>query len=341
MPSPGGAASSAARGRGIATARSKRSRSARESFSRYAASRCGLHRHSTAGSPRAPHGHMFIVPTSWKRAGKSAVPADARDGDHAVLERLPERLEHRARELGQLVEQQDPAMRERDLTRARARASADDGGRRRAVVRSAERRHGDQRARRREQPADRVDPRHLERLLAPKRRQDPRQPAREHRLARAGRPLEQEVVRARRGDLERTASPLLPADVGEIGNGRSPRAPRPRAGRTAERRSRRAGTRPPRRDAGRESARRPRVRPREPTRRRRRRARARPGERLPRRRAFPRPAECARPARARRRPRAEPGAREEAGAWRREPPARWGGRSPSPPCAAPPERGSR
>ena len=63
-PPPGGAASSAARGRGIATARSNRSSRARESFSLYAASRCGEHAHSTAGSPRPPHGHMFMVPTS-------------------------------------------------------------------------------------------------------------------------------------------------------------------------------------------------------------------------------------------------------------------------------------
>ena len=51
-----------------------RSSRARESFSRYAESRCGEHAHSTAGSPRPPHGHMFIVPTSWNRAGKIACP---------------------------------------------------------------------------------------------------------------------------------------------------------------------------------------------------------------------------------------------------------------------------
>ena len=49
-------------------------------------------------------------------------------------------------------------------------------------------------------------------------RQDPRQPAREHRLARAGRPGEQQVVAARRGDLEGPARPLLAAHVGEVGH---------------------------------------------------------------------------------------------------------------------------
>ncbi len=41
------------------------------------------------------------------------MPADAGHGNHAVLERLPERLEHRARELGKLVEEQDAVVPER------------------------------------------------------------------------------------------------------------------------------------------------------------------------------------------------------------------------------------
>ena len=72
--SDGGAASSSARGRGIATTRSKRSSSARDTLSRYAAIRAGGHAHSRRGSPRPPHGHRFIVATSRKRAGKSARP---------------------------------------------------------------------------------------------------------------------------------------------------------------------------------------------------------------------------------------------------------------------------
>ena len=138
--SPGGAASSAARGRGMATARSKRSSRARESFSRYAASRCGAARGTRRPDRRA---RRTGTCSSFPRAGSGrgrAQAADARDGDDTVLERLPQRLEHRARELGQLVEQQDAAMRKRDLARARAWAATDDGRRRRAVVRCPKRR---------------------------------------------------------------------------------------------------------------------------------------------------------------------------------------------------------
>ncbi len=74
-PSPGAPESSWARGLGTVTTRSNRSSSARESLSRYRASRCAEQLQSSAASPRAPHGHRFIVPTSWKRAGNSARPS--------------------------------------------------------------------------------------------------------------------------------------------------------------------------------------------------------------------------------------------------------------------------
>ena len=45
------------------------------------------------------------------------MPADPSDGDDAVLERLAERFEHGPRELRQLVEQQDAAVREACLAR--------------------------------------------------------------------------------------------------------------------------------------------------------------------------------------------------------------------------------
>ena len=47
----------------------------------------------------------------------------------------------------------------------------------------------------------------------------PGQPPREHRLARARRPAEQQVVAAGGGDLERAPRALLAADVGEVGDG--------------------------------------------------------------------------------------------------------------------------
>ncbi len=144
------------------------------------------------------------------------MPADPRDGDDAVLERLAQRLEHRARELGQLVEQEHAAVRERHLARARARAAADDSRSRGAVVRRAERRHGDERAPGREEPATEWMRVTSSASCPGQRRKDPRQAPREHRLARARRAGEQQVVRARSGDLEGAASPLLPADVGEV-----------------------------------------------------------------------------------------------------------------------------
>src|SRR5439155_26069423 len=70
--------------------------------------------------------------------------ADARDGDDAVFERLPERLERGPRKLGELVEQENATVRERDLARARCRAAADQGCRRDRVVRRAERRRPQQ-----------------------------------------------------------------------------------------------------------------------------------------------------------------------------------------------------
>ena len=103
----------------------------------------------------------------------------------AVLERLPERLEHRARELRQLVHEEDSAVRERDLAGTRARPAADDRRRGRAVMRRAKRRDRDERASGGSDARNRVDARHLERLRPRQRRQDPRQPPRQHRLARA------------------------------------------------------------------------------------------------------------------------------------------------------------
>ncbi len=63
---------------------------------------------------------------------------------------------------------------------------------------------------------DAVDPRDLERLLERGRRQDAREPARHHRLAGARRAHHQQVVPARRGDLERPLRVRLAADVGEV-----------------------------------------------------------------------------------------------------------------------------
>jgi len=64
---------------------------------------------------------------------------------------------------------------------------------------------------------DRMDHRHLEQFARPQRRQDRRQPLRQHRLARSGRAAHQQVVAAGGGDLERPLGALLALDVGEVG----------------------------------------------------------------------------------------------------------------------------
>ena len=77
-------------------------------------------------------------------AGKTQRPPTLRDRDRTVLERLPQRLEHEPRELGELVEQEHAEVGERRLARAGRRAAADDRRRRSGVMRGPERRDADE-----------------------------------------------------------------------------------------------------------------------------------------------------------------------------------------------------
>ena len=111
-------------------------------------------------------------------------------------------------------------MSEARLTWTRpGRAASDDRRRRRRVMRRAKGRHADQPAAGPQRARDRVDARHLERLVVVEERQDPRQAAGKHRLARARRAGEQHVMRSRRCDLEGPTRSLLPAHVAEVGDG--------------------------------------------------------------------------------------------------------------------------
>ncbi len=67
------------------------------------------------------------------------------------------------------------------------------------------------------QPRDAVHPRHLERLGPRHRRQDRRQPPRQHRLAGPGWSLQQQIVPAGRGDLQRLQRNPVTAHVRQIG----------------------------------------------------------------------------------------------------------------------------
>jgi len=80
-----------------------------------------------------------------------------------------------------------------------------------------QRRQAHETARRREQACDRVDARDLQRSRVVEQRQDPGQPAGEHRLPDAGWAREQNVVPSRGRQLERTPCAGLPADVGQVG----------------------------------------------------------------------------------------------------------------------------
>src|SRR6266550_410921 len=83
-------------------------------------------------------------------------------------------------------------------------------------MRRAKRRVPDQRMIRVDETGDRMDSRHLERLLLLQRRQDSWQPAGEHRLARSRRASEQQVVTAGSCQLECTPSAFLAADIRKI-----------------------------------------------------------------------------------------------------------------------------
>jgi hypothetical protein len=67
-----------------------------------------------------------------------------------------------------------------------------------------------------DEPGDGLDAGDLERRVQLERRQHTRKPAREHRLAGSRGTREEQVVAPRGGDLERTARPLLSADIREI-----------------------------------------------------------------------------------------------------------------------------
>ena len=111
-------------------------------------------------------------------------------------------------------------MREARFAGANSRPAADDRRRGGAVVRRAKRWHGDERLLGREQAGHRVDAGHLERRRGLESRQQAGQAPRKHRLARARRPREQQVVPARGGDLERPPRALLSSDVREVGQRR-------------------------------------------------------------------------------------------------------------------------
>ena len=151
----------------------------------------------------APAGARVRAADEHEARGEHEARALTRDADHALLERLAERVERDRRELAELVEEQDAAVGEGDLPGTGPDgAAADERGRARGVVRGAER-AGDGEAIGRPATGDGGDAGDLDGFVGVERGQDRGESAGEHRLAAAGRTGEEQVVGAGGRDLER------------------------------------------------------------------------------------------------------------------------------------------
>ena len=147
--------------------------------------------------------------------GEHLRPADPDHRDAAVLERLAERLEHVAPELGQLVAHERALVRERHLAGRQAWTAADHARVGDRVVRPA---HGrsphETRDRSRGRGRGHGGRRQCRRVVEVRQQAGDR-PG-QQRLARSRRPDQQHRVGPGEGDLEGPASDGLPADVREV-----------------------------------------------------------------------------------------------------------------------------
>ena len=157
-----------------------------------------------------------MAAASMKRAGKSDRKRGAGDGDAALFERLAHHFEDVALKFGQLVEEQDAVVAERDFAGTRDGAAADQSGVADGVVRRAKRPRAHQAARIFEHAGDAVDARGLDGFLERHRRQDGGNALGQHGLAGAGRPEENNVVAAGAGDFQRALGALLSANVAQV-----------------------------------------------------------------------------------------------------------------------------
>ena len=200
---------------GTLTIRSMRSNSGPESRFRYRSRSLGVHRHGRTGWPWRPHGQGFMVASRTNLARRLPCRR-ARNADAALLEGLLERLQRPTGEFRQFVEKEDAVVRQADLAGARDRAAADEGHMRDGVMRRQKRPVAEQPATGGHQAGDRVDGRRFQGFVERRRGQDARQALGHHRLPGAGRPDEQIVMPARRGNLERPLGQQLAVDVEEI-----------------------------------------------------------------------------------------------------------------------------
>ncbi len=142
-----------------------------------------------------------------------------RPGDHhlVILHRLAEHFERAPVELGQLVQEQDPAMGQTDLPRLRPASPAHQAGVADGVMRRAERPMAHQGRLRRQHAQDAVDLRHLQGFVDGHRGENGGHRAGQERLSGARRTAHQDVVRSSSGYLQGSLDVLLSLDLGEVG----------------------------------------------------------------------------------------------------------------------------
>ena len=180
-----------------------------------------LHRHLGAGA-----GDFGMAPVAagagvhrrhkHHRAGVGHPRRGPRDGDAVVLDGLAQHLQRLPLKFRQLIKKEHAVVRQRNLPRHRAGAAAGQARRRDGVVRRAEGAGVHNRVVGRQQPRHRIDAGGLDGLLKAELGQDGRQPLGQHALAGAGRADQQQVVPARRRNLQRALGKGLPAHVGHV-----------------------------------------------------------------------------------------------------------------------------
>jgi hypothetical protein len=129
---------------------------------------------------------------------------------------LAQHLQRRPPELGQLVEEKNPVVGQDDLPRPGDGPPADHRHVADRVVWAPEGPLREKAPVGPQQAGDAVHLRGLQSFLEGGFRKDRGEPAREHRLARPGRPDQQHVVPAAGGDLERPLRVLLPPDILQV-----------------------------------------------------------------------------------------------------------------------------
>jgi len=138
------------------------------------------------------------------------------DGHKPVLQRLPDRLKHRVRELAQLIEEEHTPVAKRNFARARLPAAAHESGVRDGVMRRPERPPSYQRRVRGQHPGHAVYLRDLQGLFHRHTGQDRGRRPRQQRLPCAWRPNHHHIVPTRRCNFECSLHMLLASDVLEV-----------------------------------------------------------------------------------------------------------------------------